>query len=479
MSLPAILKKKLTSLGATLEDTFLVAVSGGADSTALLLALEAALGESGGLIVAHLDHGVRSGSEKDQEKVEELCRDMGVELVTGQLDPAELEVYRRSYGSLEAAMRLLRYRFLFETARKLGSKWILTGHTADDQAETILFRVTRDMDWRSLGGIPERRGSVLRPLIEVPRSATWSYCLAMGITPVSDPSNLDEVYARSRIRNRVLPGLAATFTPDIPDLLRRMGRAAGSLSLSEEKLLDRFMPEASRGDTGLVQRKHILALPKILQNRLMAGYLVLTLGEYPSRSLVDNALEFVLAGRNGELTLPGDMTLTLSYGLAHIGKAVTGVELSLPSTPLELKIPGILAIPSAGIVITAKESALKVPGSFPGGRTVLLAKNSVRGPLRVRKRLPGDRFMPLGMKREKKLKDFLVDRKVPRAARDLIPIVVDGQNNILWVGGIEISQKAALDGVEGEKTIQLHIEDLSQEVPPIRNPGDTKPRRHG
>lgn len=87
--------------------------------------------------------------------------------------------------------------------------------------------------------------------------------------------------------------------------------------------------------------------------------------------------------------------------------------------------------------------------------------------------------MPIGMERDKKLKDFLVDRKIPRAARDRIPIVLDGQDNILWVGGIEISQKAALEGVEGEQTILICIEDLSSGDLSSRNEGDRKTRGPG
>ena len=460
MNLPKIVKEKLFQLGAGLEDTYLVAVSGGADSTALLLTMLATLGTTKDLTVAHLDHGIRPGSGQDLEKVIELCSKSGVGLVTGQLDPVELETHRRNYGSLEAGMRSLRYRFLFETAKKAGSRWILTGHTADDQAETVLFRATREMDWRSLGGIPERRGMILRPLIDVPRSATRSYCQAMNICPVSDPSNFDGVHARSRIRNRILPGLAATFIPDISALLRRMGRAAGNLSLMEEDLLDRFHPDSGHEDTGFIRREFIQALPSILQRRLIADFLIRALHEYPSRGLVDDALEFILAGMNGQLSLPGEMTLTLSYGLAHVGKSVPVPVCGLPSRALELEVPGSLVIPSTGITITARESVLRTPVSYPWGKSVLLSKKSLTGSLWVRKRLPGDRFMPIGMERDKKLKDFLVDRKIPRATRDRIPIVLDGKDNILWVGGIEISQKAALEGMEGEEAILISIEDL-------------------
>ena len=460
MDLSRIVKKKLIYLGADPEDAYLVAVSGGADSTALLLALQAALGGAGDLTVAHLDHGVRAGSRQDLEKVGELCGTLGVKLVTGQLDPEELDVHRRSYGSLEASMRLLRYRFLFETAEKMGSKWIVTGHTTDDQAETVLFRVTRGMDWRSLEGIPERRGRILRPLIDVPRSTTRRYCRTMGISPVQDPSNYDEAYARSRIRNRILPGLVTTFNPGVSDLLRRMGRTAGRLSYAEGNLLDTIMPGSDMEDASSVERDSVLALPEVLQKRVIVDYLVQMLREYPSRCLVDDALEFILAGRNGQLSLPGDMILILSYGLVRVSRNVASSECVLPSRGLELKVPGRLVIPSAGISITARESTLTVPGNYPSGKTALLSRKSVTGSLWVRKRLSGDRFMPLGMEKDKKLKDFLVDRKVPRATRDRIPIVLDGQGDIVWVGGIEISRKVALEGVEGEEAIMIQIEDL-------------------
>jgi len=460
MDLPKIVKMKLISLGAGPEDAYLVAVSGGVDSTALLLALQAALGETGDLTVAHLDHGVRSGSRQDLERVVELCSALGVRSVTGHLDPDELDAQRRSHGSLEASMRLLRYRFLFETAESTGSKWIVTGHTADDQAETVLFRVNRSMDWRSLAGIPERRGEILRPLIDVSRSATRYFCETMGISPVTDPSNYDEAYARNRIRNRILPGLVTTFNSDISDLLRRLGRTTGRMSLAEKNLLVRIMPGSDIEGTGFVERDYVLALPEVLRKRVIVEYLVQMLREYPSGRLVNNALDFILAGKNGRLSLPEDMILTLSYGLVHVSRNVAASGHNLPICGMELKIPGSLAIPSAGIAITASESTLTAPGSYPCGKTALLSKKGISDSLWVRKRLSGDRFIPIGMEREKKLKDFLVDRKVPRAARDLIPIVLDGQGDIVWVGGIEISRKAALDGVVGEEAILLRIEDL-------------------
>lgn len=475
MDLPQIVKNKLLSLGADLSDSFLVAVSGGADSTALLLALRASLEQMDNITVAHLDHGVRSGSKRDMERVVQLCSELGVKVVTGQLDPEELDTRHRAYGSLEAGMRDLRYRFLSQAAGDTGSKWILTGHTADDQAETVLFRICRGMDWRSFSGIRGRRGNILRPLIEVSRTAAQTYCKALGVRTVNDHSNYDDSYQRNRIRNTVLPALEVNFAPGISDLLRRVGRAAYGLTTVQEKMLGQCLNESSRELTETLSRQTLLALPGVLRERMIVDHLVRILGEYPSSNLAEDALKFILAGRNGQLSLPGNMVLTLSYGQAAIAGKTGCREDILPAAALKFKVPGSLTIPSAGIIITAEECTLKDPGNYPAGQAVLLARKSVTGSLWVRRRLSGDLFIPLGMKGHRKLKDFLIDRKVSRAVRDCVPVVLNDAGDILWVGGIEISQLAALDGVRDEEAIMIRIEELSDSegAPGIGSDGKT------
>lgn len=461
MNLPEIVKNKLLYFGARATDSYLVAVSGGADSAALLLAMHASLGDEGRLTVAHLDHGMRPGSDEDARRVVDLCGSLGIKPHTGKLDRDEMDVYRRRYGSLEAGMRDLRYRFFHETAEKSDSKWIVTGHTADDQSETVLFRALRGMDWRSLRGIPEKRGNILRPLIDVPRWATWSYCRVMGVSPITDPTNFDETYTRSKIRNQTLPGLASTFNPDVSKLLRHTGRSAGRLLLAERKLLDAVVPGSGGTQTATIHRDFVQALPEILQKGVIISFLFGVLNEYPSVSLTEEVLGFILAGRNGRLSLPGESVLTISYGLARFGEENTDTSGDLSGASVELKIPGRVVLPSARMIITAHESVLEMPGEYPCGKTALISRKHITGSLWVRKRLPGDYFMPIGMVKEKKLKDFLVDRKVPRAIRDRIPILLDDQGDIVWVGGIEISRKAALDGLKGEKAVLIRIEDMT------------------
>jgi tRNA(Ile)-lysidine synthase len=460
VNLPDIVKERLIHLGARTSDSFLVAVSGGADSTALLMAMHDGLGASGHLTAAHLDHGVRPGSGEDLKMVLQLSRTLGVRAVTGRLNPAQIAVQKRLYGSLEAALRKLRYSFLHETAEKAGSKWIVTGHTADDQAETILFRVGRGMNWRSLECIPGRRGKVLRPLIHVPRSSTWDYCRARNITPVTDPTNYDEVFARSRIRNRIIPGLEAVFDPDISDHLRRMGRAAGRLSSAEGRLQEAMITGSGRLNKDKVERDLILALPRTLQERVVMDFLWNDRHGFPSGNLSENALDFIRAGRNGTLSLPGNRMLKLSYGQVQILFNEPGTGKKLPSDGLELEVPGRLIIPSAGMAISADEVVHESPGVYPAGNTVLISRKCFTGSLWVRKRLPGDRFRPIGMENTKKVKDFLVDRKVPRQIRDRIPLVLNSTGEIIWIGGVEISNSAALTGEKSEKALRLEINDV-------------------
>jgi tRNA(Ile)-lysidine synthase len=216
-------------------ESVVVALSGGADSTALLLALEE-LKRAGLLDVeltaAHLDHGLRDESaEADARFAEALAREHGFEFVSARAD-----VGRRASetgDNLEQAARRARYEFLAEAARRAEASAVLTGHTLDDQAETVLLRLLRGSGSEGLGGMrPERGleeglGVVLRrPLLEWARRAdTEGYCRARGVEFRADEMNEDESFARVRVRRRLLP-LLETFNPRAAESL---ARAAGLL----------------------------------------------------------------------------------------------------------------------------------------------------------------------------------------------------------------------------------------------------------
>jgi tRNA(Ile)-lysidine synthase len=206
-----------------------------------------------------------------------------------------------------------------------------------------------------------------------------------------------------------------------------------------------------------VHIENVRGLPEVLRKSCIIDFLYNNLGEYPSRGLADDVLGFLLAGRNGQLSLSADRILTISYGSARVTDRAGDAEKEISSVSRELRIPGTVFFPSKGMVIKADLRSVNEPGRYPEGQNALISRNCFTGSLWVRKRLPGDLFVPLGMGSKKKLKNFLIDRKIPREQRDRIPLVLNSEGEILWVGGIEISQTAALTGMKGEDAVELSL----------------------
>ncbi len=238
-----------------------VAVSGGADSTALLLALDELL-KAGRLelclTVAHLDHGLRGerGAE-DARWVAEWAGRLGYETVIARASVGERARLRRD--NLEQAARRARYEFLSEAAREAGARAVLAAHTLDDQAETVLLRLLRGSGAEGLGGIrPERRleeasdVSLLRPLVSWARRAeTEEYCRERGVEFRSDAMNEDERFARVRVRRRLLP-LLETFNPRAAEALARAAELlredAAALEVFAARLLEEASDDGPEGD---------------------------------------------------------------------------------------------------------------------------------------------------------------------------------------------------------------------------------------
>ena len=183
-------------------DRLLVAVSGGADSVGLLAALADELGLGGRLTVGHVNHGIRPDGAEDTDVVRGLCKERGLTFDVREVDAPALA--RSGRLSLEAAARKLRYEALAAMATKHGCRWILTGHTRDDSAETVLLRMLGGAPWYEWTGIPSRRGQVLRPLIDVPRSDLRLWVCGRELAHREDPTNTDPRHLRNRLRMALL-----------------------------------------------------------------------------------------------------------------------------------------------------------------------------------------------------------------------------------------------------------------------------------
>jgi tRNA(Ile)-lysidine synthase len=316
-------------------EELVVAVSGGADSTALLLALKE-LSEAGlldqGLTVAHLDHCLRASAAEDAAWVGALARDLGLRLVSGRVDVGRLAA--ESADNLEQAARRARYEFLSGVAARVGAQLVLTAHTLDDQAETVLLRLMRGSGTEGLGGMEALRPlpgrvALARPLLGWARRAeTEGYCRERGVQFRPDEMNADERFARVRVRKVLLP-LMASFNGRIVEALARTGfllrEDARALSEEARRLLETasIRPEGEGDANGPSEKPtaegESLTLPELradvlrrapgaLRRRALRQWLERGRGDLRRLELVHLlAVESLLEGERGgrRIELPG------------------------------------------------------------------------------------------------------------------------------------------------------------------------------
>ena len=302
----------------SLSETVLVAVSGGADSTALLLALHELINAgklSLTIVVGHLDHGLRKASRKDARWVSELAAQHGFQILIGRAKVKEL--VRGNGDNLEQAARHSRYEFLERTAKRQCARFVLTAHTKDDQAETVLLRLMRGSAGMGLGGMeplrPLQKGSkiqLVRPLLWARRSDTENYCRAQKIEFLIDEMNDDERFARVKVRKQLLP-LMQSFNNRIVDALSRTATLLREDSVvlfnsaSELLRLASKEPTAEKGETKppLVNVRLLGAAPPALRRRALRQWISEAKGDTRRLEMVHLlAVEGLLEGSSGGRT---------------------------------------------------------------------------------------------------------------------------------------------------------------------------------
>jgi tRNA(Ile)-lysidine synthase len=420
-----------------------VAVSGGPDSVALLDALyRLAAEEKLSLVVAHFEHGLRGPEgEADAEYVRSLAEAYGLEFVLGRGDAAKAA--ERLGRGIEAGARMLRHRFLQEAAREQGCQHVALGHTASDRVETVLMNLLRGTGLWGLRGMPARRGIFVRPLINVWRSDTESYCRAAGLTWRVDRTNLEaKASLRNKIRHHLIPLLETEYRRRAAEAILRCAKAVEEELAWTEPLVEETADRVVEVDKGWlrVRMEEARELPWGLLVRVLRKAAVGAFGplwdwsEAHFRSLG----EAIRKGRTSHVVvLPAGLEARVRYGWTEVGaakdKPVTIQERALP-------VPGCVDVPEAGVRISAcLVQAEKAPK--PGPHTAVLSHTLAEG-LCVRGWRPGDRFFPLGAPGRKKLQDFFVDAKVPRAERHRKALVIHPREGIIWVVGMRIAETA-------------------------------------
>jgi tRNA(Ile)-lysidine synthase len=373
-------------------------VSAGPDSTALVGALAALreLGEVGAVFALHVDHGLRAGGDADAACASATCARLGVpfESVRVRVDP----------GNVQAQARRARYAALREAAARAGATRIATGHTRTDQAETVLLRLLRGAGARGLAAIPPRRGILIRPLIDRSRAEGIAFCARAGLAWRDDPTNATPKYARNRLRLSLWPALLALA----PAAERALARTADLARADERALAARARLIALAGESVAVSAlaPEPLAVRRRIVRRLWrsaggAGAL--------EAKQVDAVLALARRRGPGRVALPGGLEAVCRYGLLGIGPAVRQARGLLADVPVPA--PGCYVVPARGRV----EISARDPRAIPW-------------PLALRTRRPGDRFRPDGGRGAKKLKGWLIDRKVPREERDGLLVLAAGRD---------------------------------------------------
>lgn len=424
-------------------ERLLVAVSGGPDSVCLLHLLHGLSPELGiQLHAAHLDHGLRGGeSEADAEYVAELAAGLGIPVT---VDRRDVPAYRAANKlSLEEAAREVRYAFLAETAVAAGAKRVAAGHTADDHIETVLMHLVRGSGTRGLRGLqpvsvlPSVRDglTVVRPLLTVSREETVAYCTRHRLEPRTDSSNLSLSPLRNRIRRQLLP-LLREYNPAVGRVLLRTARiAAEDIAFIEAAVGAVWDGAVSvEKDAVILDKKKFLALPPALQRNLLRTAVERLAGNI--RDIEMRHIDIIMgaldrpAGRR--LDLPSGLVFSIDYDRYAVSRG--GAE-SCPWPELDgevaLNVPGETVMP--GWRVKAGVASPEEAGEGGPYRACLdLDRTGER--LTVRSRRPGDRFQPLGMEGEKKLGEFMIDARIPRAWRKRVPLVCSPEH-IVWVAG--------------------------------------------
>jgi tRNA(Ile)-lysidine synthase len=460
----------------TAASKIVVAVSGGPDSLALLHALMQCHPKTK-LVVAHLNHGWRPAAAADADFVRRTAVSWDLACHVQRVDTVALAGTEGL--SLEEAGRQARYRFLAQVADAEGADFIATGHTADDQAETVLMNLLRGSGLTGIRGMlpvtavpgSERPLILLRPLLAVSRDTVLAYGREQQLAPLTDPSNQDVAFWRNRVRHRLLP-LLNDYVPNVAAHLQQLAiTTAADDSLLAHLTEDAWHKLLRRQETNRLEldRAAWRALPLSLRRRTLRHALERL--RSPAQNVgfrtIEQARLVAESGQVGaESTLPGEYRLIVGYDNLTLQAATAGTQTRLPqlpgSMPLPLSPPAEVSLAN-GWLLTASWLAQPDLAAISANQDPWLAflDGGRVGDLWLRPRQAGERFQPLGMGgRSAALKEVMINRKIPAALRSRWPLVagdVTGGDNeqLVWLTGHLIDERVRVT-VQSRHVLQLH-----------------------
>jgi len=437
-------------------DKILVALSGGPDSVALLYVLCRLRSRLKlNLAAIYINHRIRPSAARREERFcTQLCKKLKVVLEIISEDIPALAV-REKKGIEEAARDFRYHTFQFIADRDSFDK-IALGHHVDDRAETILFRILRGTGRTGLAGIPVKRKKIIRPLFDITKVEILAYLKKNKLKYCLDQSNLKSDFKRNYIRNKLLVAIRKNLNPSVEKALINLSETA----TEEEKFLEEIVKKGLKkvvrmtiGGKIELDLKLFCTYDKWIRWRMIRHCLsVLSPNNLTPDKIVVERLEHLATAGGKAVSLPDAVqavrlenrlviyrkkTLTFSGDLIE-GKVFCLDSLGISFSLIELKYDGRLL---------RREKQTK---------TVLIDRDKVVLPLKIRNIRVGDRFKPLGMRGTKKVGDYLTDRKVKRVYRDEIPVVCD-RDGIIWLVGFEIADRVKIDKIT-EKVLKIELQ---------------------
>lgn len=415
-------------------DTLIVGASGGPDSQFLIHILNNLRRELGfDMVLAHLNHLHRKEAIDDEKLVKETAEKLGLKFYSRSSSMDDLA--KKLKISSEDAGRRLRYEFFDDLASNFTDSKIAVAHNKDDQAETVLMRIIRGTGLDGLRAMDYKSGNIIRPILNIRKSEILSYLDMNNISYAIDHTNFENEYTRNKVRLDIIPALCE-INPNVIDSLFKLSMIARDDLSILDKVVDEKFNEIAR-----INKKKIIfdknkfenTDPAILRRILRKSVEILK-GDIKnfSKENLDDFLN-IISLDNGKVLIKDDVSLRKSYKYYVLEeskkKDKNGKEIFLEAEDL-VKFDGFYL--KSSIINNGKYKKDRNIGYFDFDKLDF--------PLKIRTRLPGDRFVPLGHMSEKKLKDFFIDQKIDRNKRDEIPLVLS-DNKIIWIASLRISDR--------------------------------------
>jgi tRNA(Ile)-lysidine synthase len=462
--LRTIARERLVGKG----DRVVVALSGGPDSRALLqffIKNRESLGIS--VDAFHLDHGQRPESLQEARQLRSLCGELGVGCFFYSTSVPRL--CRMQRISLEEGGRKARLHYIRKVRALAHPCRIATGHHLDDCAETVLMNLLRGSASRGLSGMRySTEEGIIRPFLDVTREDILEWCKRENLTCLHDPTNDDMRFLRNRIRAQLIPLLLRDYSPALARTLRRMSQVIAEEDDMIEDLARRALDDMTverAKDRLLLDRNSLLSMhPALARRVLRLAVIEFRADPRDVSSALSERLLRLVRQRTGAAVPVGKNVLALSSYDSVIIESVKCLSPKRPD-PVAIRVPGVTDLPDFGISITT-ELVPTIPDlTNPSPWEAWMDWERAGERLEVRTRREGDLFHPFGLGGRKKLKRFLIDEKVPRSARDTLPLIT-ARGEIAWIPGMRQDERFGVSPAT-RKVLHARVEKRKADTRPL------------